>query len=76
MLAEALKLASVLQCSDCGSIVTLDDRELSRLLNANDRTPRLTLTLTPASRPGEAVAYSEAPDEDFLVALMAAHAGY
>jgi hypothetical protein len=46
MPAEALKLVRDFECAGCGCDVNLDDYQLSRLLNANDRTPRLTVTLT------------------------------
>lgn len=48
MLVEALELSRSLQCPGCGSVVGVDGYQLSRLLNANDRTPPLTVTLTPA----------------------------
>ena len=46
MLVEALKLTREFACPGCGCEVNVDDYQLSRLLNANDRTPRLTVTLT------------------------------
>jgi len=47
-----LKQTRDLECAGCGAKVNVDDFQLSRLLNANDRTPALTVTLTPARAPG------------------------
>jgi hypothetical protein len=47
------------ECAGCGAKVTVDDFQLSRLLNANDRTPALTVTLMPVSGPGVGATGSE-----------------
>jgi hypothetical protein len=47
-----LKQTRDLECAGCGAKVTVDDFQLSRLLNANDRTPALTVTLKLANEPG------------------------
>jgi hypothetical protein len=46
VLAGALRLTRDFQCPGCGCEVNVDGYQLSRLLNANERTPRLTVTLT------------------------------
>jgi hypothetical protein len=54
-LRGTLTSAAEVECPGCGRTVKPNQYQLLRITNANDRSPRLTVTLTPAEN-GEDVA--------------------